>query len=134
MLLGKRGMLLAGPVRGRTHMDYKPTRWPQSPRVAVRCAARASNGPNHLELRGLQNVKAFAPVVSGFMTLLSLDMFIQVFFIRSAPAPPQLRPAPPHLRLLMRLPLRPHLLRPLRLAHGGLGSVVAAGRSSCRTR
>ena len=36
------------------HMDYNPSRWPQSTRIVKRCAARASNGPNHLGLRALQ--------------------------------------------------------------------------------
>ena len=35
-------------------MDYNPTRWPQSPRIVMRCAPRASNGPNHLGLCALQ--------------------------------------------------------------------------------
>ena len=29
-------------------MDCSPTRWPESPRIVLRCAPRASNGPNHL--------------------------------------------------------------------------------------
>ena len=29
-------------------MDCNPTRWPESPRIVMRCAPRASNGPNHL--------------------------------------------------------------------------------------
>ena len=33
---------------------YNPTRWPQSPRVVMRCAPRESNGPNHLGLCALQ--------------------------------------------------------------------------------
>ena len=31
-------------------MDDSPTRWPESPRIVMRCALRASNGPNHLGL------------------------------------------------------------------------------------
>ena len=34
--------------------DVDPTRWPQSPRIVMRCAPRASNGPNHLGLCALQ--------------------------------------------------------------------------------
>ena len=37
-------------VRGHTNVKYNPTRWPQSPRIVVRCAARESNGLNHLGL------------------------------------------------------------------------------------
>ena len=38
-------------VRAPHSMDYSPTRWPQSPRIAMRCAPIASNGPDHLGLR-----------------------------------------------------------------------------------
>ena len=31
-------------------MDCNPTRWPLSPRIVMRCAPRASNGPDHLGL------------------------------------------------------------------------------------
>ena len=31
-------------------MDYNPTRWPESPRIVMRCATRPSNGLNHLGL------------------------------------------------------------------------------------
>ena len=35
-------------VRGPpTNMDYNPTRWPESPRIVMRCATRASNGRDH---------------------------------------------------------------------------------------
>ena len=34
-----------------TNMDYPPPRWPGSPRIVMRCAPRASNGPDHLGLR-----------------------------------------------------------------------------------
>ena len=37
-------------VRRATNVDYSPTRWPESPRVVMRCAHRASNGPDHLGL------------------------------------------------------------------------------------
>ena len=33
---------------GPHNMDYSPTRWPESPRIVMQCAPRASNGPNHL--------------------------------------------------------------------------------------
>ena len=45
---------LVEQVRGPHSMDYSPTRWPQSPRIVMRCAARASNGPNHVGLCALQ--------------------------------------------------------------------------------
>ena len=35
-------------------MDCNPTRWPLSPRIVMRCAPRASNGPDHLGRRALQ--------------------------------------------------------------------------------
>ena len=41
-------------VRDPRHIDCPPTRWPQSPRVVMRCDPRASNDPNHLGLCGLQ--------------------------------------------------------------------------------
>ena len=37
-------------VRAPHSMDYSPTRWPESPRVVMRCAPRAPNVPNHLGL------------------------------------------------------------------------------------
>ena len=46
------------------NMDYPRTRWPKSPRIVMRCAPRASNGPNHLGLCAppeslLRTVRAF---------------------------------------------------------------------------
>ena len=41
-------------VRDPRHIDCPPTRWPQSPRVVMRCNPRASTGPNHLGFCGLQ--------------------------------------------------------------------------------
>ena len=43
------------PGVGPHSMDYNPTRWPESPRVVMRCAHRASNGPNYLGLCALQS-------------------------------------------------------------------------------
>ena len=39
-------------------MDCKPTRWLKSPRIVMRCAPRASNGPDHLVLCALQETAA----------------------------------------------------------------------------
>ena len=55
-----------------TNMDYSPTRWPESPRVVVRCAARAFNGPNHLGLRALQAELAGAKAGFKFKQVRSL--------------------------------------------------------------
>ena len=41
-------------VRATHNVDCNPTRWPESPRIVMRCAPRASNGPNHLGLSALQ--------------------------------------------------------------------------------
>ena len=38
----------AEAVRCPHNMDFPSTRWPESPRIVVQCAPRASNGPNHL--------------------------------------------------------------------------------------
>ena len=58
---GQRRDLLVHPRGGRcgtpTNVDYNPTRRPLSPRIVMRCAPRASNGPNypnHLGLCALQ--------------------------------------------------------------------------------
>ena len=37
--------------RAQVSMDNSPARWPESPRIAMRCTPRASNGPDHLGLR-----------------------------------------------------------------------------------
>ena len=37
-------------VPSPTNTEYNPTPWPQSPRILMRCATRASNGPNRLGL------------------------------------------------------------------------------------
>ena len=42
-------------VRAPTTWEYPPTRLPESPRIVVQCAPRASNGPNHLGLCALQD-------------------------------------------------------------------------------
>ena len=49
-------------VRDPIDVDYNPTRWPQSPRVVMRCAPRASNGPNRLGLFALQMATEVAEV------------------------------------------------------------------------
>ena len=46
-------------------MDYDPTRWPQSPRIVMRCAPRASNGPNRLGLCALQARPPATPTGTG---------------------------------------------------------------------
>ena len=58
-LLGAEGRAGRGRTGGaRSHnMDYPLTRWPESPRIAVQCAPRASNGPNHLGLCALQEFR-----------------------------------------------------------------------------
>ena len=48
-----------------TNMDYDPTRWPQSPRIVMRCAPRASNGPDHLGLCALQGTASRGRCSSG---------------------------------------------------------------------
>ena len=45
---------LSMPGAGRHIVDHSPTRWPWSHRIVMRCAPRASNGPNHLGLCALQ--------------------------------------------------------------------------------
>ena len=42
-------------------MDRNPTRWPKSPRIAMRCAPRAANGSKHLGLCALQAWTAARP-------------------------------------------------------------------------
>ena len=42
-------------VRDPHNMDYLPTRWPESPRIVVKCDSWASNGPNHLGFIGYRS-------------------------------------------------------------------------------
>ena len=41
-------------VRAPHSTDSLPTRWPESPRIVVKCDPCASNGPKHLGLGALQ--------------------------------------------------------------------------------
>ena len=58
-------------------MDYPPKTWPQSPRIVVQCAPRASNGPNHLGLSQNLWVQVLRPIKALGMALYNGLMMVR---------------------------------------------------------